>query len=96
MTTRHDNRTLNRVVLLTVVGVVAAAVLKELRQPPEERTWHGRILGLPYDFRPPTPARVRAEFWDPDNNALFTPHAFGVGYGVNLARLARPVLPPRD
>ena len=93
MTTRQGNRTLNRVVLLAVVGLVAAAVAKELRRPAEERTWQGRIVGLPYDFRPPTPERVRAEFWDPDNDALFTPHAFGVGYGVNLARVVRPLLP---
>ncbi|MGW4075336.1 DUF5808 domain-containing protein [Streptomyces asiaticus] len=28
------------------------------------------------------------EFWDPDSDAFFTPHAFGVGYGLNLARVA--------
>ncbi|MEY9877978.1 hypothetical protein ABH931_007502 [Streptacidiphilus sp. MAP12-33] len=96
MTDRQGNRTMNRLVLLAAAGVVTAAVVKELRRPAQERTWQGRILGLPYDFRPPTPARVLAEFWDPDNDALFTPHAFGVGYGVNLARLARPLLPPLD
>ncbi|WP_042368269.1 DUF5808 domain-containing protein [Streptacidiphilus neutrinimicus] len=97
MTTRHDSRrsgrTINRVVLAAAIGVTAAAVAKELRRPAEERTWRGRIVGLPYDFRPPTLARIRAEYWAPDNDALFTPHAFGVGYGVNLARLVRP-LPP--
>jgi hypothetical protein len=102
MTSRQDKRPgskgLNRVVVGAAVGVVAAAVAKELRRPAEERTWHGRVVGLPYDFRPPTLARIRAEFWDPDNDALFTPHAFGVGYGVNLARLVRLVqpLPPPD
>jgi hypothetical protein len=98
MTSRQDKRQgskgLNRVAVGVAVGLVAAAVAKELRRPAEERTWQGRVLGLPYDFRPPTLTRVRAEFWDPDNDALFTPHAFGVGYGVNLARLVRLVQPP--
>ncbi len=89
---------MDRVALAAAIGVTAAAVAKELRRPVEERTWQGRIAGLPYDFRPPTLARVRAEYWDPENDALFTPHAFGVGYGVNLARLARLVrpLPPGE
>ena len=79
--------TLNRMALLAAVGLTAAAVAKELSWPAEERAWHGRIVGVPYDFRPPTLARIRAEYWD--NDALLTPHAFGVGYGVNLARLLR-------
>ncbi|WP_037606287.1 DUF5808 domain-containing protein [Streptacidiphilus rugosus] len=94
MTTRAPMRTLNRVVLLAAAAVVGAAVAKELSRPAAERGWHGRIVGLPYDFRPPTPARLRAEFWDPDNDALFTPHAFGVGYGVNLARIVGRFCPP--
>jgi hypothetical protein len=69
-------------------GLLGAAVVKELRRPAGERTWNGRVAGLPYDLRRPTAARVRAEFWDPGNPALFTPHSFGVGYGVNLARAA--------
>ncbi|MEY9845408.1 hypothetical protein ABH940_002486 [Streptacidiphilus sp. BW17] len=80
---------LNLIVLAGASALVGAAVAKELGQAPEDRTWHGRIAGLPYDFRPPTLARLRAEYWDPENDALFTPHAFGIGYGVNLARVAR-------
>ncbi|MBF9066849.1 DUF5808 domain-containing protein [Streptacidiphilus fuscans] len=80
---------LNLLVLAGVSALVGAALAKELGQPAEDRTWHGRIAGLPYDFRPPTLARVRAEFWAPDNPSLLTPHAFGIGYGLNLGRLAR-------
>jgi hypothetical protein len=80
----------NRAVLVAVGALVVGAVVQELRKPEDERTWTGRIVGLPYDFRPPTPARMLREFWDPENDALLTPHAFGIGYGVNLARVVRP------
>lgn len=94
MTSHTRGSTLNRVVILAGCALVGAAVVKELRRPAAERTWQGRIAGLPYDFRPPTAERVRAEFWAPDNQALFTPHAFGIGYGVNLARLVGRFCPP--
>ncbi len=84
------SKSMNRLVLAAVCALAVAAVVKELRQPEQDRTGQGRILGLPYDFRPPTVGRVRKEFWDPDNDALLTPHSFGIGYGVNLARVARP------
>jgi hypothetical protein len=61
-----------------------AAVAKELRKPGPERTWHGRILGVPYDFRPPTMRRVLDSFWQPHNRSLLLPHAFGVGWSINL------------
>ena len=84
------NRQLRKNAVLVAAGaVVAAAVAKELRKPSEARTWTGRVLGLPYDFRRPTPEKIAREFWDPDSDAFLTPHAFGVGYGVNLARVAR-------
>ncbi|MEV6291426.1 DUF5808 domain-containing protein [Streptomyces sp. NPDC051896] len=84
------NRQLRKSVVLVAVGaVVAAAVAKELRKPSTARTWTGRVFGLPYDFRRPTPERMTREFWDPDSDAFFTPHAFGVGYGLNLARVTR-------
>jgi Family of unknown function (DUF5808) len=47
----------------------------------------GRLLGLPYDFRRPTMARLRARWWNPDEPRLFTPKAFGWGYDLNLYRL---------
>ncbi|WP_225448135.1 DUF5808 domain-containing protein [Streptacidiphilus sp. P02-A3a] len=80
----------NTLVLAAVCGWAALAVVKEARQPKEDRTGRGRVLGLPYDFRKPAADRVRREYWDPDNDSLLTPHAFGVGYGVNLARVVRP------
>ncbi|OLZ73387.1 hypothetical protein AV521_04705 [Streptomyces sp. IMTB 2501] len=84
------NRQLQRNLVLVAAGAaVTAALAKELHKPSKARTWTGRIFGLPYDFRRPTPEKIAREFWDPDSDAFFTPHTFGVGYGVNLARVTR-------
>jgi hypothetical protein len=44
----------------------------------------GRFLGMPYDFRMPTVTRFKARFWNPDDDRLLTPMAFGWGYAINL------------
>lgn len=66
------------------VAVVAAAVVRELRKPSAERTWHGQLGAVPYDFRRPTLARLREAWWNPRSNQLFTPRDFGVGWALNL------------
>lgn len=69
--------------------VLGAALVRELRAPAAERTWHGVVAGVvPYDLRPPTLERLRATFWNPDG-PLVVPQAFGVGWTVNVGRLAR-------
>lgn len=52
-----------------------------------ERT--GRFLGLPYDWRRPTLARLRSRAWNPDDPRIVVPRSFGWGYGINLAALRR-------
>lgn len=47
----------------------------------------GKLLGIPYDLRRPTLARLRSRFWNPDDPRLFTPKSFGWGYDINLYRL---------
>ncbi|QIS13664.1 DUF5808 domain-containing protein [Nocardia arthritidis] len=47
----------------------------------------GKVLGIPYDWRRPTGARIKARWWNPDDPRLFTPKSFGWGYGLNLYRL---------
>jgi hypothetical protein len=75
---------------LVVAALVAAAVAQELRKPSSERTWHGRLAGLiPYDFRPPTVQRLKDSWWSPDNPRIFTDRVFGVGWSVNLGRVAK-------
>lgn len=79
-----------RWIALASIGVAAAAVQEQLSRPPDERTWHGRIAGVPYDFRIPTAETVTAKVWDKNNPSLLAPTLFGVGWSINLYRLAHP------
>ena len=72
-------------------GLALAAVVQELRKPAAERTWHGRILFVPYDFRLPTLERVRQRLWAPEDSRLLVPQVFGLGWTVNLGRLVAKV-----
>ena len=72
------------------LGLLLAAIVQEMQKPAEERAWHGRLGGvIPYDLRPPTIERVRRAYWNPENRHLFTDTAFGVGWSLNLGRLAQ-------
>lgn len=80
--------------LLRLAGLVlpVAAVVKELRTPPEHRQWHGKLAGVvPYELRFPTLQRLRRSNWDPDSDRLLTPPVFGVGWTINLARVVQLV-----
>ena len=79
-------------VRLVAMGLTAAAVVKELRTPAEERTWHGEVAGfVPYDFRMPTVERVRERVWDPEGDHIVSPHVFGVGWTLNVGRIVKLV-----
>lgn len=71
------------------LAVLGAVVVKELRKPVRDRTWTGTLGGVPYDLRVPTPERLRAKLWDPDNPRIVTPHVWGVGWAVNVGRVVR-------
>jgi hypothetical protein len=74
-------------VRLVAIGLTVAAISQEMARPEQERTWHGRVLGIvPYDFRPPTWERIRRAYWNKDDPRLFTERVFGVGWGINLYR----------
>ncbi len=49
----------------------------------------GRFLGLPYEWRRPTPERLKRGFWDPHDRRVFVPKVYGWGYGLNLHEVAR-------
>jgi hypothetical protein len=86
---RHGFRKLTR---LVTFGLVVAAVVKELRTPVGERSWHGVVAGfVPYDFRRPTTARFRERMWDPDGEHVVTPRVFGVGWTVNAGKVVELV-----
>ena len=69
-----------------------AAIYQELKKPAAERTWHGKVAGVvPYDFRLPDLERVKAAYWAPDSDVLFTEKVIGVGWSVNLPVAARKV-----
>jgi len=88
MTNSHRSG-LRRLVGMAAVAAAVAAVTKELRRPAEERTWHGEVAGfVPYDFRKPTLDRVRERMWAPGDPQLVTPQVFGVGWTVNVGRVA--------
>jgi hypothetical protein len=81
-------RRLSGTIRLAALALVAAAVLKELSKPPDEREWHGELAGfVPYELRPPTLGRVRERWWNPRDERILTPHVFGVGWSVNVGRI---------
>jgi len=73
-----------------LLAAVVGALYVELRKPPEERTWNGRLLGVvPYDFRLPTLERLREAYWNPRSPKLITPRPLGVGWAVNIPTVLR-------
>lgn len=68
-----------------LLAAVAAAVYKELQLPPEQRTWHGKLMGVvPYDFRMPSPRRMIEAWWNPGSGRVINDQPFGVGWTVNI------------
>ena len=79
-----------RLVKLAAFAVAVAAIVEQLRLPTEQRTWEGRVGGLvPYDFRMPTIDRARSRWWNPEDDRVFVPTVFGVGWTINAARVGR-------
>jgi hypothetical protein len=70
---------------------MVVAVAHEMSLPAASRRWEGRLLGIPYSFRPPTLARIRRSYWNPQDPRLFTERVFGLGWAINLPR-ARVIL----
>ena len=75
--------------ILTLI-YVAIAITQQLQRPPQERTWHGKIAGIPYDFRIPTAERIRATVWNKDTSQIFLPQAFGIGWSINIYPIIHP------
>ena len=71
-----------------VTGLAAAAIGQELSKDPAERTWKGKVAGVPYNFNIPEWGDVANEYWNPDSDKILTPHAIGLGWGINFAAVA--------
>lgn len=80
---------LNWLVAGVVAGLTAAAIGQELAKPREERTWKGRVAGVPYSFRISDWPDAANEYWNPDSDQILSPHVIGLGWGVNFAALVR-------
>lgn len=96
MTRQHQTDTssgerrggLRNLMQLVGLGLLIAAVVRELRLPKEQRTWHGQVFGkVPYDLRPPSFDRLKSAMWNPEDGHVLVPTALGVGWTVNLAAL---------
>ncbi len=57
-------------------------------RPPQAKALVGRVLGIPYDIRPPTSDRFATRAWDPTDSRILVPKALGLGWTVNFGALA--------
>jgi hypothetical protein len=80
----------NIIGIILLLFFVGAAIVQQLQRPPEERTWYGKIAGIPYDFRLPTVERIRDTFWNKNTSKIFLPQAFGIGWSINLYPIIHP------
>jgi len=71
------------------VGLAAAAIGQELQKPADERTWKGKVAGVPYNFNIPEWGQIAGEYWNPSSDQILQPHVIGLGWGINFAALLR-------
>jgi Family of unknown function (DUF5808) len=81
---------LNVVLGTAAVTLMGSAIVQQLSRPASERTWYGKIAGVPYDFRVPTPEKLRDTFWNKNTSQVLVPHAFGMGWTVNFYPIVHP------
>lgn len=81
---------LKNLIKYVAIGLAVAAIVQELRKPPEDRQWHGRVAGIvPYDFRFPTLDNILDAYWNPGEPRILTDRVLGVGWAINFGRLYR-------
>jgi len=86
----NNTRTPGNLLKIAATALIVAALYQELRKPPGEREWHGKVANfVPYDFRLPTGQRLRERFWNPEDPRIFTEHVFGVGWAINFYTVLR-------
>lgn len=91
-TVRSELDALLWLIRTAAIGAVLGALYVELRKPPAQRTWHGKLLGfVPYDFRLPTVERLRQAYWNPRSPKIVTDRPLGVGWAVNIPTALRRI-----
>lgn len=76
---------------MLAVALIIAAVIKELRLPKEQRTWHGALAGfIPYDLRMPSIKKFKDTMWNPDGSIIVN-RVFGVGWTINFGALVHKI-----
>ena len=89
-TVRSELGALAWLIRTALFAAVAGAIYSELRKPPEQRTWNGKLLGVvPYDFRLPSLERLRQAYWNLASPKVLTDRPLGVGWAVNIPTLLR-------
>src|SRR5438128_61964 len=83
---------LGRLLRAAALFLALAAVAQELSKPEGQRSWHGRIAGVPYDFRFPTLKRCTDAYWNPTHDPSVTALAVRNAWSVTCRR-RRPVAP---
>lgn len=81
----------NLLVLGVATAFMSGAAIQELLKPADQRTWHGRFLGVPYDYRRPTVQRLKQSWWNPNDERILTPRSIGMGWDINLFQVQRQV-----
>ena len=79
----------SRVIRNAALVLLVAAVVDQIRRPADERTWNGNIFVFPYDLRIPNVERFLERWWNPDDQRIFTPKVFGVGWEINLFQVLK-------
>ena len=77
-------------VIIGLAALMGLAIREQLQRPPEERTRHVTLYGIPYDFRWPTIERLRETFWNKDTARVLVPQVFGMGWSINFYPLINP------
>jgi len=67
-----------------LVAVASSLVMPPLLLKLFGQPLTGKALGIPYDFRPPTPGRIKHTLWNRSTDDLLVPHLYGWGYSLNF------------
>jgi hypothetical protein len=91
-TVQREIADLGAVIRNLALIAVGVAIYTELRKPPAERTWHGKLGGfVPYEFRMPSVESLRLAYWNPRSQKVFTDRPLGVGWAINVPTLLRRI-----